>query len=88
MPDAKNAESDRYDTPEQVELNMAQWREAMEISHAMLMAGLRDQVGPDGDVTEAYRDWNRKRREKKLQALEQAAQRYQNRLSREKPDAS
>jgi hypothetical protein len=80
----------RYDTPAQVAQNMARWREAMEISHAMLMAGLRDRVGPDGDVQEAYRQWNRRRREKKLQAYEEAAARYwkQQRKSGEELDAT
>jgi hypothetical protein len=31
--------------------------QAMELSNAMLMAGLRSQVGPDGDVFAAYRAW-------------------------------
>jgi hypothetical protein len=29
----------------------------MELSHAMLMAGLRQRVGPDGDLQLAYREW-------------------------------
>jgi len=80
----------RYDTPEQVAENFAKWREAMEISHAMLMAGLRDRVGPDGDVQEAYRQWNQIRRKQKLQAYEQAAVRYRKwqQQSAEEPDAT
>ena len=29
----------------------------MEFSHEMLMLGLRQQVGPDGDLQAAYREW-------------------------------
>ena len=29
----------------------------MELSNAMLMAGLRAQIGPDGDIHAAYRKW-------------------------------
>lgn len=31
--------------------------QAMELSNAMLMAGLRAQVGRDGDIHAAYRAW-------------------------------
>ena len=29
----------------------------MELSNAMLMSGLRAQIGPDGDIQAAYRAW-------------------------------
>ncbi len=45
----------------------------------MLMAGLRDQVGPDGDVQQAYRDWKNAYRSRKQRAYRQAAKRYENR---------
>ena len=35
----------------------AAWHQAMEFSHEMLMLGLRQQVGPDGDLQAAYREW-------------------------------
>ena len=35
----------------------AAWHQAMELSHAMLMMGLRQKVGPEGDLRSAYRDW-------------------------------
>jgi len=69
-------ESGRYDTPQQIAENMARWREAMEASHAMLMAGLRDRTDLDGDVNAAYRNWNARRREAKLRAYQAAAERY------------
>jgi hypothetical protein len=37
--------------------NWEAWRHAMELSHEMLLAGLRHQIGPDGDLHEAYRKW-------------------------------
>lgn len=64
---------------DQVEANFARWFAAMEASHAMLMAGLRDQVGPDGDVLQAYREWRVARRARKRKAYQQAAERYEQR---------
>lgn len=29
----------------------------MEFSHEMLMLGLRQKIGPDGDLQAAYREW-------------------------------
>lgn len=48
----------------------AAWHQAMEFSHAMLMARLRQEVGPDGDVQAAYRAWY-----EKYQALKWEAKR-------------
>ncbi len=44
-------------TPEESRRNWAAWHQAMELSHAMLMMGLRQKIGPDGDLQAAYRDW-------------------------------
>jgi len=46
-----------YDAPEQIAKNFRRWAEAMEVSHAMLIAGLRDRM--DGDIHEAYRNGKR-----------------------------
>ena len=73
-----------YDTPEQIAENFARWRAAMEASHTMLMAGLRDRVGPDGDIEAAYREWNDDRRSRKMRAYERAAQRYAERQAEAK----
>lgn len=35
----------------------AAWHQDMELSHAMLMMGLRQRIGPDGDLQQAYRQW-------------------------------
>jgi hypothetical protein len=43
--------------PEVVQQRFDQWYQAMELSHEMLMAGLRARIGPDGDLWQAYRDW-------------------------------
>ena len=48
----------------------------MEISHTMLMAGLRDKVGPEGDVYQALREWQEQYRAGKMRAYEKAAERY------------
>ena len=44
-------------TSSELQDRWAQWTQAMELSHAMLMAGLQTQVGPDGDIHAAYRQW-------------------------------
>jgi len=38
---------------------IAIWLDLMSTGHKLLMAGLRHQVGPDGDVQAAYREWYR-----------------------------
>jgi hypothetical protein len=65
-----------YDNPAQIAENFRRWTSAMEVSHAMLMAGLRDRVGPDGDAEQAYRQWQAHHRTEKLRAYERAAERY------------
>ena len=78
-PGQKGSDPERvpYDTPDQVAGNFRCWWTAMEVSHAMLMAGLRDKVGPDGDVHEAYRQCQMHHRAQKMRAYERAAERYQ-----------
>jgi hypothetical protein len=51
--------SHSYNIPsdEVVQQRFAEWYQAMELSHEMLMAGLRSRIGPDGDIQQAYRDW-------------------------------
>lgn len=76
---------------DQVATNFARWFAAMEASHTMLMAGLRDQVGPDGDVQKAYRDWKDAYRSRKQRAYQQAAKRHAERANEQingSPDAS
>ncbi|MDV6029050.1 MAG: hypothetical protein F9B45_02860 [Phycisphaera sp. RhM] len=79
--------------PRRTAYNFARWREAMELSHAMLMAGLRQKIGPEGDLRSAYHQWNAERRQRKLAAYERAAERYFQRiktmnLEEEKHDAT
>jgi hypothetical protein len=44
-------------TPEESQRRWAAWHQAMEFSHEMLVMGLRQKIGPDGDLQAAYRDW-------------------------------
>jgi hypothetical protein len=44
-------------SPEESQRRWAAWHQAMELSHAMLMMGLRQKSGPEGDLRVAYRDW-------------------------------
>lgn len=46
-------------TEQQLRERWAKWHVAMELSHAMLMAGLRQKIGPDADLQAAYREWYR-----------------------------
>ncbi|MCS7469460.1 hypothetical protein NZK35_22640 [Stieleria sp. ICT_E10.1] len=66
--------------PRRIAYNFARWREAMELSHAMLMAGLRQKIGPEGDLRSAYHQWNAERRQRKLAAYDRAAARYFQRI--------
>lgn len=45
---------------EQQKRNWEAWYQAMELSHEMLLAGLRNRIGPDGDLKAAYREWSEK----------------------------
>jgi len=48
------------------------WLELVDESEALLLAGLRAKIGPDGDLQAAYRDWNARRwdeHDRKLVAL-------------------
>ncbi|MEK0425565.1 MAG: hypothetical protein RJB11_1656 [Planctomycetota bacterium] len=47
-------------SPQEQKRIWAAWYQAMELSHAMLLAGLRHRIGPDGDLQEAYRQWYEK----------------------------
>jgi hypothetical protein len=47
------------------------WMDAEDASIAMLRAGLRREVGPDGDVDEAFRRWYDRYADEHHQALEQ-----------------
>jgi hypothetical protein len=37
---------------------VALWTDLMDASEALLLAGLRREIGPDGDLREAYRRWH------------------------------
>ena len=58
---------------EQVRQNMRRWELAMTASHEMLMAGLRDRIGPDGDVQQAYRRWQQQHSDAKFNELSAVA---------------
>lgn len=73
----------RYDTPEQIARNFAAWRDAMELSYAMLMAGLRMQIGPDGDLKQAWRKWNAESSARKMRDYELADKRWRERRQQE-----
>jgi hypothetical protein len=41
-------------TPDQC---VALWADLLDASEALLLAGLRREIGPDGDLRQAYRNW-------------------------------
>jgi len=66
---------------------MRRWYVAMELSHTALMAGLRAEVGPDGDIERAYLRWNRRRLEIKRREYETIAERIGERGTGAKDDS-
>jgi hypothetical protein len=36
---------------------IAMWRDVMDVSEQFLLAGLRREIGPEGDLKAAYRQW-------------------------------
>jgi hypothetical protein len=57
-------------TPQQ---RFALWADVVDAGEALLLAGLRREVGPDGDVREAYRRWYEQRMEERDRAMRQLA---------------
>jgi hypothetical protein len=49
------------DTP--MEMRIKMWLDLLDASEQFLLAGLRREIGPDGDLKAAYRDWYRKEME-------------------------
>jgi hypothetical protein len=45
------------------------WIDVMDTGEALLLAGLRRQIGPDGDLQAAYRKWYERRMEEHDEAL-------------------
>ena len=55
-------------TEEESRQRWTAWYRAMELSHELLMQGLRQRVGPDGDVRAAYRAWSKEDQSLKWEA--------------------
>jgi len=53
-------------TPEQC---IRMWMDLLNACEQFLLAGLRREVGPDGDLMAAYRRWNEQQQEEHTQAL-------------------
>jgi hypothetical protein len=66
--DADQLTTPKHLTPEQrIEL----WAQWMDVADAMVMAGLRHRVGPEGDVQAAYREWYAREMEEHDAAMQQ-----------------
>jgi hypothetical protein len=57
-------------TPEQ---RVALWVDLMDTAEELLLAGLRREVGPKGDVREAYRRWYAEQMEEHDRAMRRTA---------------
>ena len=57
-------------TPDQ---RVAAWADLMDASEELLLAGLARQIGPDGDLREAYRRWYVRQMEDHDQAMRDLA---------------
>ncbi len=53
---------------------LALWIDVMDTAEALVLAGLRREIGPDGDLREAYRRWYAQRMEEHDQAMRQMAE--------------
>ncbi len=49
------------------------WAQLVDETDALVRAGLRAKIGPDGDLEQAYREWYARRAEEHRQALYQFA---------------
>jgi hypothetical protein len=58
-------------TPDQC---VALWVDLMDASEELLLAGLRREIGPDGDIREAYRRWYAQQMEEHDEAQRQLAE--------------
>ena len=53
-------------TPQQC---VAAWLDLLDATEQLLLAGLRREIGPNGDLEAAYRQWQRARNEEHYQML-------------------
>lgn len=58
------------------EQGVAAWIDVMDACHEFLMAGLRREVGPEGDVAAAYRSWYARQMEDHDHALERMVEAF------------
>ncbi len=54
---------------------VAAWIDVMNTCEQFLLAGLRREIGPDGDLRAAYRQWYAERMEEHGRTIEQLAER-------------
>ena len=55
---------------------VALWADLWDASEEMLLTGLRRELGPDGDLITAYRDWCEKQKEEHDRMIRRMAQRF------------
>jgi hypothetical protein len=64
---------------ESAALGIARWREAVDLSDQFLLAGLRREIGPEGDIDAAYRRWYEEYRREHDRALIHLAEEFNRR---------
>lgn len=63
-------------TPQQC---IAMWMDLVDACEQFLLAGLRRQIGPDGDLQAAYRHWYAEQAEEHYRTLRNMAERFNRR---------
>jgi hypothetical protein len=60
------------------EMCLAMWIDLMNASEEFLLAGLRREIGPDGDLNAAYRHWHQEQMKENDQAMLQMMEQFTN----------
>ena len=66
-------------TPQQC---IALWADLMDACDQFLLAGLRREIGPDGDLKAAYRKWHEQQMEEHDRALAHMMEGFERRMAR------
>jgi hypothetical protein len=66
-------------TPQQA---IAQWIDLLDACDQLVLAGLRREIGPDGDLQAAYREWYRKEMEEHDRMLRRMVESFEQRSGR------
>jgi hypothetical protein len=65
----------------------AEWLDMLHTGYVLLRAGLRRELGPEGDVDAAYRQWYEKQMQEHHELVARSCERL-HRVQQEQPDAA